>query len=71
MGYDVHLTELPGAGTTGEGDLSFAAFSLEHAGCGDEVIEVRVDEHTILEWCMACRVMRIFGPDPEAYILRS
>ena len=71
MGYDVHLAELLETGTTGAGDLSFAAFSLEHAGCGDEVVELRLGEHTLLEWCMACGVMRIFGPDPQECILRS
>ena len=71
MRYHVHLADLPETGTKGEGDLSFAAFSLEHAGCGDEVVEVRVGEHTLLEWCMACGVMRIFGPDPKACLTRG
>ena len=62
MHYDVDLADLLEARTVGEGDLSFAAFSLEHAGCGDDVVEVRVDERTLLEWCMACHVMEIFGP---------
>ncbi|MBA2533752.1 MAG: hypothetical protein H0V21_01935 [Rubrobacter sp.] len=62
MRYDVDLADLSEAGTAAEGDLSFAAFSLEHAGCGDDVVEVRVGERTLLEWCMACHVMEIFGP---------
>jgi hypothetical protein len=63
MRHDVDLmTDLSEAGTADEGDLSFAAFSLEHAHCGDDVVEVRVGERTLLEWCMACHVMEIFGP---------
>ncbi|MBA2714353.1 MAG: hypothetical protein H0U55_12470 [Rubrobacteraceae bacterium] len=62
MRYDVHLVDLSEVGTEGEADFSFAAFSLEHAGCGDDVVEVRVGRHTLLEWCMACHVMEIFGP---------
>lgn len=46
----------------GEEDLSFAAFSLAHADCGDEVLEMRLGEGALLEWCMACDVMRIFCP---------
>jgi hypothetical protein len=61
MRYDVEHLDLSEAGATGEGDLSFAAFSLAHAACGDDVLEVRIGEHTLLEWCMACAVMEIFG----------
>jgi len=25
------------------------------------VLEVRIGKHTLLEWCMACSVMQIFG----------
>jgi len=46
----------------GEGDLSFAVFSLAHAACGEDVLEVRVGERMLLEWCMACAVMEVFGP---------
>jgi hypothetical protein len=63
MRYDVDLEDPSGAGTMGEGDLAFAAFSLEHAGCGDNVVEVRIGEQTLLEWCTECAVMKIFGPD--------
>jgi len=63
MRYDVDLEDPSGAGTMGEGDLTFAAFSLEHAGCGDNVVEVRIGERTLLEWCTECAVMKIFGPD--------
>jgi hypothetical protein len=62
MRYDVEPLDLTEAGSTDEGDLSFAAFSLAHAPCGDDVLEVRIGEHTLLEWCMACAVMKIFGP---------
>jgi len=62
MRYDVDLENSTGAGTMGEEDLAFAAFSLEHAGCGDNVVEVRIGEQTLLEWCTECAVMKIFGP---------
>ncbi len=62
MRYDVDLVRSSEAGTAGEGDLSFAAFSLAHAACGDDVLEVRIGDHTLLVWCMACAVMEIFGP---------
>ena len=65
MRYDVDQVAFPEAGTRGGGDLSFAAFSLKHAACGDDVVEVRVCEHTLLEWCMACSVMQIFGRRDE------
>jgi hypothetical protein len=62
MRYHVEPLDFTEAGSTGEGELSFAAFSLAHASCGDDVLEVRIGEHTLLEWCMACAVMKIFGP---------
>ena len=62
MRYEVHPSELPEVATEVEGDLAFAAFSLAHAACGDDVLEVRIGENALLEWCMACAVMRIFGP---------
>jgi hypothetical protein len=62
MRYDVHPPDLSEVETVGEEDLSFAAFSLAHAACGDDVLEVRLGEKALLEWCMACDVMRIFGP---------
>ena len=61
MRYDVEPLDLSEAEVTVEGDLSFAAFSLAHAACGDDVLEVRIGDHTLLEWCMACAVMKIFG----------
>ena len=62
MRYEVHPPDLWEAATLDEGDLAFAAFSLTHAACGDDVLEVRIGEDTLLEWCMACAVMRIFEP---------
>ena len=62
MRYDVGPVDLSQVETAGEGDLSFVAFSLTHAACGDGVLEVRIGEHTLLVWCMACAVMEIFGP---------
>ncbi len=59
--YDVEPVGPVGAEATGEGDLTFAVFSLAHAGCGDDVLEVRVGEHMLLEWCMSCAVMEVFG----------
>jgi hypothetical protein len=53
--------DLSEAGVSGEGNISFAAFSLAHAACGDDVLEVRIGENTLLEWCMACAVMKVFG----------
>ena len=63
MRYDVQPLDLSGTWSTGEEDLSFAAFSLAHAACGDDVLEMRVGENTLLEWCTACAVMQIFGPN--------
>ncbi len=62
MRYDVHPQDSPDIATEVEGDLAFVAFSLAHAACGDDVLEVRIGEHALLEWCMACAVMRIFRP---------
>jgi hypothetical protein len=62
MRYDVHPPDFSKVGALDEVDLSFAAFSLEHAACGDDVLEVRLGEDALLEWCMACAVMMIFRP---------
>ena len=56
--YDVEPVQ---AEIPGEGELSFAVFSLAHAACGDDVLEVRIGERMLLEWCMACAVMEVFG----------
>ena len=63
MRYDVHPPDLSEVGPLDEGDLAFAAFSLTHAVCGDDVLVVRIGENAVLEWCMACAVLRIFRPD--------
>jgi hypothetical protein len=62
MRYNVQPTDLSGLGWASEGDLGFAAFSLAHAACGDDVLEVRLGERALLEWCTSCDVMRIFVP---------
>jgi hypothetical protein len=62
MRYDVHPPDLSKGGAGDDADLSFAAFSLEHAVCGDALLEVRLGEEALLEWCMACAVMVIFRP---------
>lgn len=41
----------------------FLAFALLHAGCGDEVIEARLDKRTLACWCLRCDELRIIG-DP-------
>jgi hypothetical protein len=59
--YDVEQAHPAEAEDPGEGDLSFAVFSLVHAACGDDVLEVRVGERMLLEWCTGCAVMEVFG----------
>jgi hypothetical protein len=59
--YDTKPVDSP-EGTIGEGDLTFAAFSLSHAACGDDVLEVRLAERMLLAWCMGCAVMEVFAP---------
>ncbi|HET9966123.1 MAG TPA: hypothetical protein VFQ10_12070 [Rubrobacter sp.] len=59
--YDVEPIHPVEAEIPGEGELSFAVFSLEHAACGDDVVEVRIGERMLLEWCMACAVMEVFA----------
>jgi hypothetical protein len=42
-------------------DLSFAAFSLTHAECGEEgVIELRLGDRLLLEWCPSCATLKTF-----------
>jgi hypothetical protein len=60
--YDVKSVDPLETETTGEKDLTFAVFSLAHAACGDDVLEVRIGERMLLEWCMGCAVMEVFGP---------
>ena len=40
--------------------LLFAVFALNHAGCGDNVLEVRIGERCILGWCPACAAVGVF-----------
>ena len=58
--YDVERVHPVEAEVPGE-DLSFAVFSLAHAACGDDVLEVRIGERMLLEWCTGCAVMEVFG----------
>ena len=62
MRYDVHPPGLSEPGGAAEEHLGFAAFSLAHAACGDDVLEVRLGETALLEWCTSCDVMKIFVP---------
>jgi hypothetical protein len=59
--YDIEPVHPVGAEVPGEGDLSFAVFSLVHAACGDDVLEVRIGERMLLEWCTGCAVMEVFA----------
>ena len=59
--YDVEPVQPVEAEVLGGGDLSFAVFSLAHAECGDDVLEVRIGERMLLEWCTGCAVMEVFG----------
>jgi hypothetical protein len=65
MRYDVHPPDFANVEAGDEAGLFFAAFSLEHAACGDDVLEVRLGEEALLEWCMACSVMMIFRTDEK------
>jgi hypothetical protein len=60
--YDVELVDPSGTETSTQGELSFAVFTLAHAACGDDVLEMRIGERMLLGWCMSCAVMQIFGP---------
>ena len=59
--YDVELVDPAEVEISGERDLSFAVFSLAHAECGDDVLEVRIGERMLLEWCAGCAVKEVFG----------
>ena len=41
-------------------NLAFAAFTLSHSPCGDQVIELRLGEGLLLQWCLACADMNAF-----------
>jgi hypothetical protein len=42
---------------------NFLAFTLLHAGCGDEVIEARLDKRALVCWCLRCEELQIIS-DP-------
>jgi hypothetical protein len=54
--------DVPAGADTGGFDASFAVFSLIHAGCGDDLVEWRIDEGLLLVWCPPCSVLGLFGP---------
>ena len=53
-------TKWPEDVPTAEGNLAFAAFTLSHTPCGDGVIEARLGEGLLLQWCLDCAEMRVF-----------
>jgi hypothetical protein len=61
MRYDVELGDPSEVEIAVEADLTFAVFSLAHAECGDDVLEVRIGESMLLGWCARCAVMEVFG----------
>jgi hypothetical protein len=65
MRGDESELEPPRNGAVRVGDLSFAVFSLTHAGCGEDgVIELRLNERLLLGWCSSCAALETFGsPD--------
>ena len=42
---------------------NFLAFALLHAGCGEKVIEARLDKRALACWCLRCDEQWIIG-DP-------
>lgn len=40
--------------------LAFVAFTLYHSPCGDAVVEARLGEGSLLQWCLACADLRVF-----------
>jgi len=42
-------------------DLSFAAFVFAHLDCADAMVELRLADGVLLEWCPACAVLQTFG----------
>jgi len=45
----------------GDSGLAFAAFVFGHAGCGDELVEIRLGEDLLTCWCPQCDETRTFG----------
>jgi len=62
MGGDEGKVDPPRNGAWIVGDLSFAAFSLTHAECGEGVIELRLGERLLVGWCPWCAALETFGP---------
>lgn len=62
MHQDEGKADSPRGEVGSDWDLSFAAFSLMHAGCVEGVIELRLGEQSLLVWCLSCAVLETFGP---------
>ena len=57
---EIRDKERPGdTAPVGDG-LAFVAFALCHSPCGDAVVEARLGEGSLLQWCLACADLRIF-----------
>lgn len=52
--------ERPEEGAAAEDSLAFVAFTLSHSPCGDGVMEARLGEGMLLQWCVSCAEIRIF-----------
>lgn len=46
--------------TAAEDGLAFVAFTLRHSPCGDAVVEARLGEGALLQWCLACSDSMVF-----------
>jgi hypothetical protein len=64
-GEEKARVDLPQVAVESGEDLSFSAFSLTHAGCGQNgVIELRTGERSLLVWCPSCAAVETFvSPD--------
>jgi hypothetical protein len=45
----------------GHAGLALVTFVSKHGGCGDDLIETRLDEDLLACWCPHCDEMRTFG----------
>lgn len=52
-------TRLEDAGVP-DGNLAFVAFTLSHSPCEEDVIELRLGEGLLLQWCLACADMNTY-----------
>ena len=57
---EVGDTKRPEDVPVAKGNLAFVAFTLSHTPCGDGVIEARLGEELLLQWCPACAEMGVF-----------